>query len=54
LDLSEFVEKNETNSQLGKDELIYELTSVVIHVGSAHKGHYHAYIKGKKKKKLNF
>ena len=59
LDLSEFVEKNETNSQLGKDELIYELTGVVIHVGSAHKGHYHAYIKGKnkkrkKKKKLNF
>lgn len=40
LDLAEFMEDSAS-----KEESCYELFSVIIHSGSAHGGHYHAYIK---------
>jgi len=45
IDLKEFLEKNENNEKLQSCDTTYDLFSVIIHVGSAHQGHYHAYIK---------
>lgn len=40
-----YLEDNEENKMLSEDETTYELFSVVIHVGNAYKGHFHAYIR---------
>jgi uncharacterized UBP type Zn finger protein len=32
------------NGSVSPDSTIYELKSIIIHRGSAHGGHYHAYI----------